>query len=312
MKLGDMKIITLKAGEYEADFAPEVGGMLIRLTKNGVDSVNVPKEEARLRKDPTPYGLPLLFPPNRIDGGHFTFRGREFQFELNEAARGNSLHGFLHTRPFEVKEQSETRLVMSYTADETSDFFRFYPVYFTVERAFELSEDGLCEKVTVINNGREALPFGLGFHTAFAVDPDTKIRVSIGKRIEVNERMLPTGVVRDLNEGERAFREEGQSPVAWDMDDHYTVQTIETDGKPFHGAILERKDAVITYTVDPFYRHWMIWNKGCSGDMICIEPQDWRINAPNLAESLGAEAGFDYLEPGESVAASSCISIALR
>ena len=71
MKLGDLKIITLKAGEYEADFAPEVGGMLIRLAKNGVDSVNVPKEEARLRKDPTPYGLPLLFPPNRIDGGHF-------------------------------------------------------------------------------------------------------------------------------------------------------------------------------------------------------------------------------------------------
>ena len=56
----------------------------------------------------------------------------------------------------------------------------------------------------------------------------------------------------------------------------------------------------------------MIWNKGCCGDMICIEPQDWRINAPNLVETLGAEAGFDVLEPGESVQAVSHLSIALK
>ena len=312
MKLGRLNIITLKAGDYEADFAPEVGGMLIRLSRNGVDSVNVPTDEMKLRRNPTPFGLPLLFPPNRIDGGHFTFRGREFQFELNEAARGNSLHGFLQTRPFCVKEQSEDRLVLTFKGDENSDFFRFYPVYFTLERAYRLSENGLEETVTIVNDGTEALPFGLGFHTAFKVDPDTRIRVSVGKRILVNERMLPNGEVRELSEAERPFRAEGQTPVAWDMDDHYTVEPIEVNGKPFHGAVIERKDAVITYEVDSFYRHWMIWNKGCCGDMICIEPQDWRINAPNLVESLGAEAGFDVLEPGESVQAVSRLSIALK
>ena len=89
--------------------------------------------------------------------------------------------------------------------------------------------------------------------------------------------------------------------MAWNMDDHYTVRYLEKDGKSFHGALIHRAHGTVCYEVDPFYRHWMVWNCGQKGGFICLEPQNWRINAPNLVETLGKDAGFDVLESGQQI-----------
>lgn len=298
--LGDLELITLNAFGYEAAFAPASGGQLVRLKKDGIDAVNVPESKEALLEAPTSYGYPLLFPPNRVDGGKFTFDGREYQFPINEPDRGNSLHGFLHNRPWKVVDLTKTSLKLEFSGTEKTDFYQYYPVKFKVTRLYELMEEGLKETVTVENTGDVDMPYGLGFHTAFKVNNDTKIKVSVGQRIEVNERMLPSGVVRDLNEKEKNLREEGLEPMMWSMDDHYTVEPLFIDGEAFHGAILEDKKSLITYKVDEFYRHWMIWNSDRNGKFVCIEPQDWRINAPNLVETLGEEAGMDQLKAGET------------
>lgn len=309
MKLGNLNLITLKNGAYEAVLAPEVGGAMISLTKNGVEAMNVPTNEEILRTKSTRFGYPLLFPPNRIDGGKFTAAGKTYQFPLNEPARGNSLHGFLHTRAWEVESVSENEAVLVFKGTPDTDFYQYLSCEFEVRRVFELTEEGLKETIVIKNTGKDTMPIGLGFHTAFKADPTSKVRVSIGKRIEVTERMLPTGVVRALSEEEAAFRNEGQNPIAWNMDDHYTVEPIEVIGEKFHGAVIERADATVTYEVDPFYRHWMIWNSGQDGTFICIEPQNWRINAPNLVEELGAEAGMDLLESGKTLEVATFLKI---
>ncbi len=309
MELGNLTLITLRNGAYEAVIAPEVGGAMISLTKNGIEAMNTPENEEILREKPTSYGYPLLFPPNRIDGGKFTAAGKTFQFPLNEPKRGNSLHGFLHKRAWEVECVSEDKAVLVFKGTPDTDFYQYLSVEFEVRRVFELTEEGLKETVVILNTGKDTMPVGLGFHTAFKADPTSKVRVSIGKRIEVTERMLPSGVVRNLNEDEALFRGEGQNPIAWNMDDHYTVEPIEVDGKPLHGAVIERSDATVTYEVDPFYRHWMIWNCGQEGSFICIEPQNWRIDAPNLVDKLGDEAGMDLLESGKSMEVSTFLKI---
>ena len=133
--------------------------------------------------------------------------------------------------------------------------------------------------------------------------------VETNRVILMTDRMLPSGVVRDLSEGEEAFRRQGQLPCQWEMDDHYTVKPLDMGGKPFHGALIDNGSYLIRYTVDPFYRHWMVWNAYQNGHFICLEPQNWRVNAPNLVEKLGEEAGFDLIPPGQTVTAKAHIEI---
>lgn len=300
---GNMEYIELQQGGYRMQAVPQLGGQVISLEKGGVEALNVPRSPEELVEKSTSYGLPILFPPNRIDGGKFTTPVRTYQLAINEPSRGNSLHGFLHTRPWQTVRAEEGSLQMEYTAGPETDFYRYYPHTFRAVLTYLLSEAGLHQEVRIENQGDEPMPIGLGFHSAFRVDAQSRIRLSVGKRILMSERMLPTGELRDLNQEEAPLRGQGLTPIAWSMDDHYTAEPIEKDGKPFHGAIIERNDGRILYEVDPFYRHWMIWNSNQAGNMICLEPQNWRVNAPNLVSGglSRQEAGFNELLPGESL-----------
>ncbi len=301
--IGNMEIIELEYGGYRMQVVPQLGGQVISLEKNGVEAFNVPNDPELFVEKSTSYGLPILFPPNRIDGGKFETETREYQFAINEPARGNSLHGFLHKRPWKLVKAEEGTLQVEYTAGPETDFYQYYPHTFRALQTNQLSEEGLYQEICIENIGNEPMPIGLGFHSAFKVDEQSMVRISVGKRILMSERMLPTGEVRELNEEEARFRAEGLMPVAWSMDDHYTAEPIEENGKPFHGAIVERKDGRIFYEVDPFYQHWMIWNSNQAGNLICLEPQNWRVNAPNLVSSgmSEKEAGFCQLQPGETL-----------
>lgn len=301
--IGNMEIIELECGGYRMQAVPELGGQVISLEKNGVEALNVPQDPALFVEKSTSYGLPILFPPNRIDGGKFATATRKYQFAINEAARGNSLHGFLHKRPWELVKAEEGTLQMQYEADSNTDFYQYYPHAFCAQLNYRLSEEGLYQEVCIENRGDEPMPIGLGFHSAFKVDEQSLVRISVGKRILMSERMLPTGELRELNEDEARLRAKGLTPVAWSMDDHYTAEPIEVDGKPFHGAVVERVDGRVFYEVDSFYQHWMIWNSNQAGNLICLEPQNWRVNAPNLvSEGMSEkEAGFYQLQPGEAL-----------
>lgn len=312
--LGSYQIVSLKAGPYTAQVIPELGGQLIALEKGEVALLHAPESEEQLKQASTSYGLPILFPPNRIDGGHFKTKEREYQFPVNEPARNNSLHGFLHKRPWQVKEATDHAVTLCYEATPETDFYAAYPHTFQAVLQYELSSQGLKQTVTIRNTGLEAIPLGLGFHSAFAVDPQSRIHISVKERILMSERMLPTGQVRPLNEQEQRFRAQGLEPDAWSMDDHYTAEPLQEEGRPFHGAIIDRANGRVYYEVDPFYRHWMIWNANREGSFICLEPQNWRVNAPNLA-AQGAgeeETGFCMLPAGESLTAWAKISYKAR
>ena len=312
-KIPGISTVTINQGPYEALVAPLNGGHLLSLEKisqkGTYKALHEPDSRDELLKTPTSYGLPVLFPPNRIDGGTFTAAGKTYHFPINEAERNNSLHGFLHTRPWKVISQSNSGLTMEFTLGQDDGFYDSFPVEGKVRLSYELDEEGLEQTIRVANTGEDPMPLGLGWHSAFSVEPTSRIRLSIGQRVEMTDRMLPSGVVRDLSEGEEAFRRQGQLPCQWEMDDHYTVKPLDMGGKPFHGALIDNGSYLIRYTVDPFYRHWMVWNAYQNGHFICLEPQNWRVNAPNLVEKLGEEAGFDLIPPGQTVTAKAHIEI---
>lgn len=304
-----MLTITLHAADYEAVFAPQIGGACVQLKKNGREIFHHIEGGSFEAADAARYGLPLLFPPNRLDGGKYIFEGQEIHYPIKNAELNVSCHGSVHRKAWQVEGYTEeddfAEIHLVYEGDGEEDQGELYPYEYEIEQVYTLDAQGLHQEVRITNFTEQNMPIGLGFHTAFALHPEhgEKVSVSIGKHIQLSERILPTGVLEDLSEQEAAFASaEGGDGLFRVLDDHYTASPLQINGKPFHGAILT--DPVsgtrTCYKVDSFYKNWMIWNCGQEGSFICLEPQNWRINAPNL-KCGPEESGMDVLGPQETL-----------
>jgi aldose 1-epimerase len=309
------KAIFMSAGSYEAVVLPETGANLIKLvnTYYGVELLRTPESLETLKERPQIYGIPVLFPPNRIDNGRFNSVGRNYSFPVNELDKNNHIHGFLHSCKWDSdidkdysKDTVNARL--SFKATESTNFFKYFPHDFEINLLYSLSPQGLKQEISVINQGTGQMPMGLGFHTAFNTpfhpesrEEDYRIRVSAGKRWILNDRLLPTGNFKDLDDIEKKFKTTGISPSEIIMDNHYTAEPFDINGTFFHGALIEdiSKKLRLVYETGNKYKHWTIWNNGGHKGFVCPEPQSWAINAPNI--NLPDEiTGFLTLKPGET------------
>jgi aldose 1-epimerase len=307
-------VIYLYAGNYEALLIPGVGANVIELrdAKNNIDILKKPDDVKKFKLAPQVYGIPILFLPNRIEDGKFRVGERTYQFPINEPDKNNHIHGFLHTRSWEVVRMEEitdesVEVELVFKADDTTDFYQYFPQTFECRLIYRLSTEGLEQEMTIMNHSDELIPLGLGYHTAFNVPfhpesegKDYKVRISIGDKWELTQRNLPTGDFLPLNEKEKAFTNEGASPFGDPMDEHYTAKPLHLKEKDFHGAIIEDsyKKVRVVYEVDQAYKQWMIWNAAGNDGFVCLEPQTWIINAPNV--NLPNEVtGFQTLTPGE-------------
>ncbi|GAB7388954.1 aldose 1-epimerase [Bacillaceae bacterium] len=306
------KALVMAHGPYRAVILPEIGGNLISFRDVERDyrflREPAPEEMERFRSWPVTHGIPVLFPPNRYQDGTFTSGGRTYRFPVNEKATGNHLHGFLYDRPWNVLDcgasDGESYVLLGINVDEDHEAFRYFPHPFRLTIRYSLSAEGLRQEVTATNCGQEAMPFLFGFHTAVNVPfakgstaEDCACTVTIGKRWELSERMLPTGGTLPLSPEEERLKGSGIMPFFAPLDHHYSAEP--QDGRNF-AAVTDRREKVrFVYDAGVKYRHWMIWNNGASGGFFCPEPQTCMVNAPNL--DLPPETtGLILLQPGET------------
>ncbi len=320
----DEPAVRFWAGGYEALMLPGVGAQVIELQdlQRGLTLLRYPEgvglDEFKAR--PQIYGIPILFPPNRIADGKFPMAGTVVDFPLN-GNENNHIHGFLRLRPWEVVTTAVTGATVvveaAFTGDNATDAYDRYLNQFEFRMRYTLSAAGLQQTLTIGNRGTVALPLGVGFHTALQVPfhpeskaEDCRLRVSVGAEWELDERTLPTGKLLPLNEADQAYRTVGVMPQGSPISAHYTAEALTVDGKPFHGALIEdgARRLRVVYRVDAAYRHWMLWNYGGDKGFFCPEPQTWAINAPNL--KLAPEiTGYRELQPGEIWSAETAIYV---
>ncbi len=310
--------IRFAAGGYEALMIPGVGANVIELkqVEKGLELLRAPEGVApeAFKVRPQVYGIPVLFPPNRIEDGTFMADGRNYQFTINEIPNNNHIHGFLHRRPWKVTKMdilSEDRVEVEavFEADASSEFYKEFPHEFEFKLLYTLSEKGLEQKVTIINRSSLPMPMGLGFHTAFKIpfhpegrEEDYRMLASIGDKWELNDRMLPTGRLIEPTELEKGYRQEGVQPVGQVIDkQHFTAQPLRINDREFHGAIIEDRAKAIklVYECGKGYGHWMLWNSDGQQGFVCPEPQTWAVNAPNI-KLPDHVTGFQLLAPGEA------------
>lgn len=306
----EQKIVEIKYLDYSAKINLSRGGNCI--------SIRNQKYRARLLREPdyskeldNPYlyGMPILFPVNRISGGRFVFEGREYLFPINEPDTGCHLHGELHKTEFELVEQSESRVVCLYIADEQNSYLCF-PHAFEIKLTYELREDGFYQTTEITNLSEKNMPVFIGFHTTFNVlfaensrPENIKVLAEISEEYERNmTNYLPTGVKPEFDETSLALNTGEFSPFMKAISRHYRCR------KPGKMVIYDAgNDLSVVYENDEKYKFRLIYN-GNADEYICLEPQNCMANCQNAPFSR-KEAGFDYIEPGASKLYASRISI---
>lgn len=267
---------------WEAAICPEYGMNTISLTHHGEQILRTPVSLAQLEEDACIYGTPILLPPNRTDGGHFTFEGREYTLPINDLAGGNHLHGFLNRTAFIVDELTESSVKAHYENDGA-----LFPFCFRMDVKLWLDQLGYHQQFAVTNTGDKNMPLTFGLHTNFA--EKERFFVPLGQRHEKTERHIPTGTLLPLDEREKAICT-GCAPDGEAISGFYTSAG--------HTAGIGR----FYYHVSPNFDQWILWNGGGKAGFVAIEPQRGAVNALNSGD------GLKTLAPGQTEVFSTCIS----
>ena len=179
--------VRLTGGKYTAVILPSFGANSISLRHADCpqDCFRQPDSVETLAGNPNVYGIPLLFPPNRIRAGRFTFEGREYRFPINDTARGNHMHGFLSDAPFLQTGDAEFRY-----DSRTESRYDYFPHAFSVTRAFSLDERGLHQSVAFVNQSDTDMPCGVGFHSALNLSFDGDAPEDVAVQVPVKQEWL--------------------------------------------------------------------------------------------------------------------------
>ena len=267
-------MIVLETGAWQAAIWPERGARVMRLAFHGQPILREPVSSEDLDKNPMVYGIPFLFPPNRTDGGRFSFEGKEYRLPVNEPQWKNHIHGLFADAPFEVVEEGKDRLLT-----KVENKGNLFPFPCRVEMLDLLTEKGFRRETRIINTGSGRMPVEIAFHTTFA--SGESVQVPLALRWETDERYLPTGRMLALSSWEEQLCL-GADTRGQIVSGFYTAA----------GHTAQIGDFL--YTVSENFTDWITFN-GKGQEWICLEPQSGPVNGLNLP------GGCTVLEPGEEI-----------
>jgi aldose 1-epimerase len=186
------------------EIAPSVGGNLLDLRFKGIsvlDGYRTPQElaEGKWSKNIT------LFPyPNRLRDGKYTHNGIEYQFDINNAATHNAIHGISKDVPMTVK-----KVEISNKSGKINCQFKHegnhkaYPFKFVFNIIFKIKDGELLVEMRFKNEDTVSIPVGLGWHPYFKISEksdDSFLQMPDCQLIAIDDRMLPTGAKTDFTD----------------------------------------------------------------------------------------------------------------
>jgi galactose mutarotase-like enzyme len=113
--------------------------------------------------------FPLVPFGNRVSGNRFSWKDREYELAPNVAWDKHYLHGDGWLEEWSCESRREESLLLTYK--HAAGAYRYQAT-----QLFRLTEDALTVTLTVTNEGRHSLPFGLGWHPYFPLAPETRLQ----------------------------------------------------------------------------------------------------------------------------------------
>jgi len=306
---GGVTKVTVRNRQTGASFSvvPEFGGNVCELVLKGGGRLHsvvrgyVQRDD--FLHDNTYRNWHLIPFPNRIRNGVYTFQGRYFQLPVNEIDRNNAHHGFFGRRSLAVGKSDVTesgsalRFSYAYTGDVPG-----YPFPFEVLLTYVLgASNGFMCSTEIRNTGSGPMPVGYGWHPYYTIGAsidELHLKLPTTSQVELDERMIPTGVVSSNEE----FQEfSSLHDVRLDA-----VYKIESSGGISFVELYHQELAV-------GIRLWQETGRGKFGylcaytapsrDSIAIEPMTCNVDAFNNGD------GLIVLGKGESFAARCGVSM---
>lgn len=101
----------------------------------------------------------ILFPVcGRLYEKKYLYDGKEYEMNI---------HGFARDNVFSVKEHCKDKIVFELNYSQST--LKIYPFKFTLLLTYELIDNNLLTRFTVINKGSDILPFSVGGHPGFSL-----------------------------------------------------------------------------------------------------------------------------------------------
>lgn len=170
--------------EAVAEIIPAVGLHLFRFDVRNHSYIAKPDDLSELRVNSSRYGVPILFPPGRVQNAAFTFGGREYRLPANREP--DHAHGQLRERPWKVVASGADAAGGAYVSAEfdiaeTPDMLAYFPHAACFRFTYRLKDGTLSLSGEIANRGGDAMPLSLGFHPyfAFAEGEADRVRVTI-------------------------------------------------------------------------------------------------------------------------------------
>lgn len=241
----------------------------------------------------------LLIPwPNRIANAEYRFAGQEYRLEVTEPRTGSAIHGLTRTKPWRVVDASDTTVTLALDLRPDAG----YPFSLGISVTYALSESGLAVRVTATNRGEVACPFGAGAHPYVRIAgegliDDARLRLPADATLEADERGIPTGAERPVDNTAFDFRS-ARTVGGTVLDTAFTQLHADKDGIIRIALTTADGRRGAGVWMDTSHRYAMIYSGDTLGDAsrrrrgLAIEPMTCAPDAFNSG------AGLIVLQPG--------------
>jgi galactose mutarotase-like enzyme len=251
-----------------AVLAPELGGWLLRyarpIPKHGlVDALHFSQAVVDRYPREMYAGNPILFPlvsNNRVGENehHYEWNGRLFEMPQ---------HGFARRSKWAVIEQSDHKLIMELTDNESTR--TGYPFAFRQRLSYGLDQGKLNWEQVIENRANERLPFSTGFHPYFQV-PLTATSKREACFVELPEAKRITPHDRWDRYTTRPFPAQN-----WSVQEDVASTMFLTDLTKAELILvdpLSELEVVLNFEEAPQHRFVAIWAKTTETPFYCLEP----------------------------------------
>lgn len=238
------------------------------------------------------YHAPILFPyAGKLTEGILEAKGRTY---------AGGQHGFARNMEHEFVSQSQEKLVLALT-DSTKTLEK-WPYRFRLVSTFALEGDTLHHTLTVENRDEEKLPFGIGYHPAFAVPFDDKHQAT-DYELRFSQMESPiclSTAPKGLISGHCYYL--GKNIQALPIDQHLFANDshcmVNLSSKTL-GIYEKDSSRAVVCNIEGFPYN-LIWSKPGMPQFVCIEPWHSLPSPENGSTAWEDKPAAAVLGPGES------------
>jgi aldose 1-epimerase len=248
------RLLRLASGPLEVLIAPEAGGRLAQVIRDGQPWLIGPGDGYDAADA---WGcFPMVPWSGRLRNGQFAFEGRRYQLPINLG--DHAIHGFGFDRPWQIEDLGPAHCVLARALPQDTA----WPFGGHAEQRIAVDEDGLHLQLS-LTAGERAMPAPvLGWHPWFH-KPDAV-------------RFSPEAVYPRDAQGIATLPTQPPTPAPWD-DCFINHAPVQVD---LHGATLE-----LSADCD----HWVVYDT--RPYTTCVEPQTGPPDGFNLFPQARLEAG---------------------